>query len=46
MNEKLLLENQIVIMKALAIINEMPNDLIKELREQISITFNEIRDVK
>jgi len=45
MNEKLLLENQIVIMKALAIINEMPNDLIKELREQISITFNEIRDV-
>ena len=46
MNEKLLLENQIVIMKALATINEMPNDLIKELKEQISITFNKIRRVK
>jgi len=40
---KIILENQIVIMEALLCLNELPNRLVKELKDNISSTRNVIK---
>jgi len=43
MDEITILKNQVIMMQALMCINELPNQMIKQLREQILFTEARIR---
>jgi hypothetical protein len=43
MDELTILKNQVIMMQALMCINELPNQMIKQLREQILFTEARIR---
>lgn len=43
MDELTILKNQVIMMQALMCINELPNQMIKQLREQILFTEVRIR---